>query len=134
VSSCHYGEMKGSLRGGESSRFSVRSTVHGFEERDGTPTGKLVVAGGFDPVDPEKGEDAAEELLPGTSLAQEEDAQGRGRDRQQVGEASKLGGFEVTKEPEIKEIGQRRAEESRVHHTNPGLPGDKAPRLEKVDS
>src|ERR1700739_4501309 len=81
-------------------------------------------AGGLDPVEAEQGQERTEEFQPGAAFAQEHNAETGSGDGQNVGEGGELGGFKITKKPEVKEIGKGRAEETGVNDSAPGLPGN----------
>ena len=87
----------------------------------------LAGAGGFDPVEAEESQGAAEEFGPGAAFAEEKDAKCGCGDGEQIGEGGELGGFEEAEKPEVEEISESGAEESGEGDAGPGLPGDGEP-------
>ena len=93
----------------------------------------LAGAGGFDPIEAEEGEGAAQEFGPGAAFAEEEDAQGGSGDREEIGEGGKLRSLEETEKPEVEEIGECGAEKAGVEDAGPSLPRDGAPVGERAE-
>jgi len=93
----------------------------------------VLAARGFDGVDAEKHEGAAEKFEPRAAFAEKENAETGRRDGEQVRERGKLGGFEVAKEPVVEKIGQRGAEEASVNDADPGLPRNDAPMPKEAE-
>jgi len=95
---------------------------------------RSAVAGGFDVEHAGQGEGGAEEFEPGAAFAEEDDAETGGGDGEEIGEGRELRGFEIAKQPVVKEVGERGTEERHVKHAGPGLPMDGAPVVERAEN
>ena len=108
------------------------ASVPGRKLSPGMAVARLGPAGGFDVVDAEEGEASADKFEEGAAFAEEEDAEGGSGDGEEVGKRGELGGFEVAEEPEVEEVGQRRAEQRGIENARVGLPRNRTPDVAKV--
>src|SRR5216683_2767180 len=77
----------------------------------------------FNPIDAAEREDPTEHLSPGTFFSEPENPEDRRDDWKKICEGAQLRCFEIAKQPEVENVGERRTEHRHVAQGDPCLPG-----------